>query len=209
MATFHKYNTDPYHFLSWYYNRFVSVRNALPNAAHQIIAREKIRVITQNVDGLHVLAGHPKSHLVEIHGNLHYKRKVNALNRAELVPALWDEIDTIDLKNSLGKFFNIGSKGEISNTTSYRPHILLFDEYYTELYEMEKARQWMQEAEIVIFMGTSNAVGITSMALDLALDQGKEVIVVDPNPAPSFKYPGVQLRPITATAFCMERWGHN
>lgn len=206
MATFHKYSTDPYHFLSWYHNRFVSVRNAQPNEAHRILANQKLRVITQNVDGLHALAGHPSELLIEIHGNLHYKRKMNASHRSQLEPACWDDLDVSDLRKSLGKFFYIGPGGELSEKKSYRPHILLFDEYYTELYEIEKARQWMLEAETILFMGTSNAVGITSMALELALDHGKEVVVVDPNPAPSFRYPGVRFYNTTATEFCRENW---
>ena len=74
MATYHKFSTDPGHFLEWYYNRFASCKDALPNAAHEILASKNIKVITQNIDNLHIKANHPVESLVEIHGNINYKR---------------------------------------------------------------------------------------------------------------------------------------
>jgi NAD-dependent deacetylase len=41
-------------------------------------------------------------------------------------------------------------------------------EFYTDLYESEIALDWVNDAETVIFMGTSNSVGITSMTLEMA-----------------------------------------
>ncbi|WP_308660957.1 Sir2 family NAD-dependent protein deacetylase [Alicyclobacillus sp. SP_1] len=43
-------------------------RRAIPNPAHDAIARARFTVITQNVDELHRDAG--TSHLIELHGNL-------------------------------------------------------------------------------------------------------------------------------------------
>ena len=69
MATYAKFTEDPAHFLSWYYERFVSCKDALPNATHEILAKQNIRVITQNVDNLHKKARHPQDSLIEIHGH--------------------------------------------------------------------------------------------------------------------------------------------
>ena len=215
MASYKKFCNDPAHFLSWYYLRFVSCRDALPNATHEILAAKGIRVISQNIDNLHVKAKHPSSRLIEIHGNINYKRKVSATHRSELILANWDAVNGLATntdamaipKNSdplvqgLFELFQIGKAGVIDFQNSYRPHILLFDEYYGELYESETALDWVQEAETVIFMGTSNSVGITSMVLESALRRGKEIIVVDPNPAPSFQYPGVQIFAESAISF--------
>lgn len=41
---------------------------AAPNAAHAALAREKVPVITQNIDGLHQRAG--SKDVIELHGNL-------------------------------------------------------------------------------------------------------------------------------------------
>ena len=80
--------------------------------------------------------------------------------------------------------------------------MLLFDEYYTALYKYEKAITWLLEAETIIFMGTSNSVGFTSGALQMGVSNGKQVIVVDPNPSPSFQQPQVEIYEELATVFC-------
>jgi NAD-dependent deacetylase len=90
----------------------------------------------------------------------------------------------------------------INEKNSYRPHILLFDEYYTELFQYEKAITWILSADTIIFMGTSNSVGFTSGALQIGVSKNKKVIVVDPNPSPSFIHPEVEIFEMTASDFC-------
>lgn len=202
MATYHKYSTEPAHFLSWYYNRFVSCKDALPNATHIKLAAQNIRVITQNIDNLHVKANHTLSQLIEIHGNLNYKRNISAEHISELEIANWHKIDETNLEASLFQFFKIGKGGLINEKHSYRPHVLLFDECYSELYQYEKATNWLMEAETIIFMGTSNSVGFTMGALQLAIEMNKQVIVVDPNPSTSFRHPKVEIFKELASTFC-------
>jgi len=202
MATYHKYSNDPAHFLTWYYNRFISCKDALPNATHAKLASSNIRVITQNIDNLHVKANHNNDRLIEIHGNLNYKRRIGAEHLNELEFANWNNIDESNLEASLFDFFKIGNGGVLNEKHSYRPHVLLFDEFYTELYQYEKAITWLLEAETIIFMGTSNSVGFTSGALQMGVNNGKQVIVVDPNPSPSFMHPKVEIYKELASAFC-------
>ena len=201
MATFRKFVTDSGAFLSWYYKRFVSCRNALPNLTHQTLSERGYRVITQNVDGLHRKANHPAENLIEIHGYIEQKRKVDAISRTELIEADWDKVDESNLTESLFELFQIDASGEVDTEKSLRPHILLFDEYYTELYQIQKAMQWVNEADTVVFMGTSNAVGITAGILSMAQDQHKQVVVVDPAPVSSLCVPGAKVFEMTATAF--------
>jgi NAD-dependent deacetylase len=113
----------------------------------------------------------------------------------QLKMADWEKI--IDPKRDLKALFNLTSNGEITQK-SYRPHVLLFDEYYTELYHYKKALDWVNEADTIIFMGTSNSVGFTETVLDISVNQGKKVIVVDPSPSPSFFQKGVEFEMITA-----------
>ena len=202
MATYHKFSTDPGHFLEWYYNRFASCKDALPNAAHEILATKNIKVITQNIDNLHIKANHPVESLVEIHGNINYKRRINAEHLEELVLADWQSVNEHNLKMDLFGLFDITEGGKINEKKSYRPHILLFDEYYTELYQYEKAITWILSADTIIFMGTSNSVGFTSSALQIGVSKNKKVIVVDPNPSPSFIHSEVDLIKMTASDFC-------
>lgn len=202
MATYRNFRANTSNFLQWYYHRFVSCKDALPNKAHEILAKQNLKLITQNIDNLHHKAGHAADSLIEIHGNINFKRTIQAIDREELVLANWDQVDENYLERDLFELFHIRKDGSIDEQHSMRPHILLFDEYYTELYEYNKAQQWLAEASTLIFIGTSNSVGFTYGALQEALFANKKIIVVDPNPAPSFIQPGVEIIQSTATAFC-------
>ena len=65
---------------------------------------------------------------------------------------------------------------------SLKPYVLLFDEYYTDLYRMGTAERWMAEAARMVFIGTSFSVNITAIALRTALTRGIPVEIVDPAP---------------------------
>ena len=202
MATYRNYRMNTSSFLQWYFHRFVSCKDALPNKAHEILAKSNVKVITQNIDNLHIKANHALDGLIEIHGNINYKRKIHAQYRDELVWANWNAVNENNLEQELFELFHIQRDGTIDEKKSERPHILLFDEYYTELYQYDKALTWIDEADTIIFMGTSNSVGFTYGALQVGVHNRKKVIVVDPNPAPSFNHPGVEIIKETAIDFC-------
>jgi NAD-dependent deacetylase len=66
---------DPDRFWGFYSERFVSLVDKRPNAAHEAVAELERRglirgVITQNIDRLHRMAG--SEHLVEVHGSIEY-----------------------------------------------------------------------------------------------------------------------------------------
>lgn len=68
------------------YAGWPSVRDALPNRAHRALAQLQQRnllalLVTQNVDGLHTLAGHQNA--IDLHGNLH---RVKCLNCDHVLP---------------------------------------------------------------------------------------------------------------------------
>jgi len=65
---------------------------------------------------------------------------------------------------------------------SLKPYVLLFNEYYTNLYRMGTAERWMAEAARMVFIGTSFSVNITAIALRTALQRGIPVEIVDPKP---------------------------
>jgi len=69
LATPTAFERDPLLVWEWYEWRRTLIREALPNSAHEAIARlDDAVVITQNVDGLHARAG--SRHVVELHGNI-------------------------------------------------------------------------------------------------------------------------------------------
>jgi NAD-dependent deacetylase len=178
MATRDMYMHNPGEFLKWYYNRFATYRHHGPNQVHHWLADKTL--ITQNIDGLDGKAGNLD--YISIHGRLDQVTLFHHQgDDAERIRAPWDQVDEANLENSLLELFKIGKHGPILNE-SLKPYVLLFDEYYTELYEISRAQQQMLDAEKMVFMGTSFSVNITNMALEIARHNNIPVEVVDPNP---------------------------
>lgn len=74
---------------SWQLQVDSPLRNAVPNAAHRAIMRlweaeRLVGCVTQNIDGLHLVAGLPSSAVVELHGNV---REVRCLGCGSTWPA--------------------------------------------------------------------------------------------------------------------------
>lgn len=78
--------------------------------------------------------------------------------------------------------------------------MLLFDEYYTELYRITQAQQRMLAADKIVFMGTSFSVNITQMALEIARSYDIPIEVVDPEPA-HIMHPNVSYKKMTALEY--------
>jgi NAD-dependent deacetylase len=196
MATRHMYQNNPEEFLLWYFKRFASYRNVMPNKVHHFLSNK--RLITQNVDGLDGKAGNKD--YIPIHGRLDKALIYDEMdNLLELTDAPWDEIDELtdgenhDIKIRLLDAFRISKetkKPELGK--SLRPFILLFDEYYTDQYRMSEAESWMRNADHYIFMGTSFSVNITNIALRYAIQNNALIEIVDPEPVdlriPNIKY---------------------
>jgi len=177
MATRAMYINHPEEFLAWYYHRFATYRNHGPNDVHYWLADKNL--ITQNIDGLDGKAGNPN--YIAIHGRLDKSTLFHEQGETvDIIDTPWDQIDTQNTKASLLEHFNIQGTPELNK--SYKPFVLLFDEFYTDLYRMKEAEQRMRQADKMVFMGTSFSVNITNIALDIAMQNQIEVEVVDPNP---------------------------
>ncbi|ASM51876.1 NAD-dependent deacetylase [Pseudoalteromonas espejiana DSM 9414] len=179
MATRAMYQNNPREFLAWYYNRFATYRNHGPNDVHHWLSDKNL--ITQNIDGLDGKAGN--KNYIAIHGRLDQMTLFH--EQGEAVKPLktpWDSVDENRLHNSLFELFNIQNQMPELNH-SFKPFVLLFDEYYTELYRITEAQQRMLNADKIVFMGTSFSVNITQMAIEIARNYDIPVEVVDPEPA--------------------------
>jgi len=179
MATRAMYQNNPREFLAWYYNRFATYRNHGPNDVHHWLSDKNL--ITQNIDGLDGKAGN-KSYIA-IHGRLDQMTLFH--EQGEPVTPLatpWDSVDESRLQESLFELFNIQHQTPELNH-SFKPFVLLFDEYYTDLYRINEAQQRMLNADKIVFMGTSFSVNITQMAIEIARNYDIPVEVVDPEPA--------------------------
>lgn len=177
MATRHMYQNNSGEFLRWYYHRFATYRNHGPNVVHYWLADKNL--ITQNIDGLDGKAGNLD--YIAVHGRLDQMTLFHTQgNPVEVIPTPWDDVDNTNLDKSLLNLFKIQREPELDY--SYKPFVLLFDEYYTELYRITEAQQRMVDADKIIFMGTSFSVNITQMALEIAMSQSTPIEIVDPSP---------------------------
>jgi len=153
MATPQMYLSQPDEFLLWYFKRFASYRQLKPNTVHHWL-KDK-RLVTQNIDGLDSKAGNFA--YVPSHGRLD---KVTVLYEqgpdVPLIDAPWEDLAVAcdDLDDSLRLTPILLDAFKISKTTltpepdvSLKPFVLLFDEYYTDLYRMSEAEDWMQDAQ--------------------------------------------------------------
>ena len=91
---------------------------------------------------------------------------------------------------------------------SLKPFVLLFDEYYTDLYRMSEAEaeDWMHNAQRVVFMGPSISVNINSTALRTALLNEAAIEVVDPQPI-DLGYERIEYHRMTAAEYVSDRLG--
>ena len=177
MATRAMYRRQPDEFLAWYYQRFARYRDHGPNDVHHWLANKNL--ITQNIDGLDGKAGNQD--YIAIHGRLDKITLFHEQGEAvDILDAPWDKIDEQSLKPSLLQHFKIEGTPQLN--ISLKPFVLLFDEYYTNLYRMDEAQIRMKSADKIVFMGTSFSVNITNIALDIAMNNQIEVDVVDPEP---------------------------
>jgi NAD-dependent SIR2 family protein deacetylase len=148
-----------------------------PNAGHDAITRLVKRnsshlVITQNIDGLHRRSGVPEEQLVEIHGR--HDRFV--CTNAQCIGAR----DAVSSVNLAGIASGTIPRCAVCNHPM-RPLVLLFDETYDShpAYGMRRAKRALNDAEIVLFVGTSFSVGITDYAVRAAVYANARMVNVN------------------------------
>lgn len=198
MATRAMYENNPEQFLAWYYHRFATYRNHGPNEVHTWLADKNL--ITQNIDGLDGKAGNKD--YIAIHGRLDQMTLFHHQGDAvDTLATPWDSVNEEDLIPSLLELFNIDkqSRRPIINQ-SFKPYVLLFDEFYTDLYRISEAEQRMQDAEKMVFIGTSFSVNITQMALQAGINNQIPIEIVDPSPI-ELPYKYVTYHQMTASTF--------
>jgi NAD-dependent deacetylase len=153
-------------------------RSFEPNEGHRALARgREDLVITQNIDGLHRLAGHPEDRLIEIHGR--HDRFICASGSG--CAGVDAPVSSVDLSR-VGQ--GVIPKCEHCDFPM-RPLVLLFDEHYDSHpgFQAWRARKALNDADVLVFVGTSFSVGITSYAVRCADVSGALMINVNVEPA--------------------------
>jgi len=187
-ATKQRYLSNP---LKWWNDFWLRTHEtpefleADPNLGHKsidwIVKTFGSKVITQNIDTLHIKSGMRESDLVEIHGRLQHYRCTNSrccYSSKESIEGL--DLDAIAQPGT--SLWKNNLKLRVPPTCDLcgygiLPQSLLFDEDYDShnFYNVETAEQWIEDHDILVFVGTSFSVGITHQALDTATKRGKTI----------------------------------
>lgn len=166
--------------LDFYNKRRTQLLEVEPNEAHKIIAQLQnefeVHVITQNVDDLHERAG--SNNVIHLHGEL---LKVRSIYNEQII---------LDWKTDL----NLGDVDQFGN--QLRPHIVWFGE---EVPAMEKALEIVEQADILVVIGTSLQV-YPAAGLINYVNQNIPVYYIDPKPATIYDLPNpIEIMPFAAT----------
>ena len=142
---------------------------ARPNAGHRGLAQLEARghintVITQNVDGLHQMAG--STDVIEFHGTFAVLR---CLDCREKVPARDIRIDTLPPRCHCGGI--------------YRPDCVFFGEMIPPA-ALARSQAAAGACEVMLVVGTSATVQPAAFMPVIARDNGAVVIEINPEPTP-------------------------
>lgn len=188
LATAFHFRRDPWEVWAWYLYRRTVCLEASPNAGHQTIARmerilaDRFRLITQNVDGLHLRAGNSPERTFQIHGNLHFMRCGRPCSESLLpIPeGVGPKGKGDSVSEEEKKLLVCPQCGSLA-----RPHVLWFDERYDEaLFRAESAFRWAAQSDILLVAGTSGATTLPMRIGDLFLEK-PHALFVDVNPHPN------------------------
>lgn len=169
LATPEAFSRNPQLVMDWYRWRRERIAQSAPNAGHRALVELERRVphfvlITQNVDGLHTLAGARSP--IELHGSIH---RLRCSRRGCLTAAAeWPE-------SGLASCSACGSL--------LRPDVVWFGESLpTDA--IHQATEAAQNCDVFFSIGTSGAVEPAASLPYLAVRAGASVIEINPFPTP-------------------------
>lgn len=188
MATWAMFSVDPWEVWSWYLYRRTVCRKAEPNRGHLGVARleaflgDRFRLITQNVDGLHLKAGNSERRIFQIHGNLHLMRCARTCS-ADLLPlpsSIGDKVKNQPLSPKEKDALTCPRCGGLT-----RPHVLWFDEFYDEdYYRADSSFRWASQSGLLLVIGTAGATTLP-MRIGAIVSRNPDAVLIDVNPNPN------------------------
>ncbi|MCC3768148.1 Sir2 family NAD-dependent protein deacetylase [Streptomyces sp. UNOC14_S4] len=177
LVTYTYYMADPeIRKRSWRMRRDGPALRARPNTAHEAVARLErsgtpVRVITQNVDGLHQLAGVPARKVLELHGSARSVQCTRCKARSGMEEAL-ARVDAGDPDPACEACGGILKSATVMFGESLDPAVL------GEAVAVTKA------CDLFIAVGTSLQVHPAAALAGLAADHGARLVIVNAEPTP-------------------------
>jgi NAD-dependent deacetylase len=164
LATPQGFARDPKFVWEWYEERRRAIAAAAPNAGHLALVELERRVpeftlITQNVDGLHDLAG--SKNVIKLHGDVWVLRCLGC-GRERVDRAVLSELPP-----------------NCECGAMMRPGVVWFGEMLPEG-AIERAADAVRQADAVIVAGTSARVYPAAGLIPLAIERGAAVIEINP-----------------------------
>ncbi len=166
LATPSAFSKDPKLVWEWYRARMRILLEAEPNPAHYSLTKLEeenisIGIITQNVDGLHEIAGSKK--IVEIHGRIRYARCVNC-----------DNIERWDSSTKAQKDIALPycHKCEIN---LLRPDVVWFGEPL-DPQSWQQAAELTMQSNVMLVIGTSGVV-VPVSTLPIYAKQNNSIVI--------------------------------
>ena len=170
---FMKRNKD---FFDFYKDKMMAL-DAKPNAAHYKLAEWEAQgkcraVVTQNIDGLHQMAGSKK--VLELHGSVYRNHCVKC-----------------------GKFYDFKYMKESKDVPRcscggmIKPDVVLYEEGLDD-YTIQESVRVISEAEVLIIGGTSLAVYPAAGLIDYF--RGNHLVVINKAPTPRDKYADLLIK---------------
>ena len=148
-----------------FYKEFM-ITDAKPNKAHYFLAelekKKDLTVITQNIDGLHQIAGSKK--VIELHGSIHRNYCMNCYRFYSLK-------DMLALKGDIPRCESCGG--------IIKPDVVLYEEGLNED-DIQNAIRAIQKADLFIVAGTSLKVYPANGLIYYY--QGKNNVVINKEP---------------------------
>ena len=183
IATRAMFQHNPREVWKWYLYRRGICQKAQPNPGHCASAKmekllgERFRLITQNVDGLHLRAGNSPERTYQIHGNLHHMRCARECSAAVYpIPVeIPGKARGEDLSPVEWQLLSCPACGAPA-----RPHVLFWDEYYDEPhYRLDSSLAAAGRTRLLIVVGTAGATNLPSQIVAAVLRRGGTIVDIN------------------------------